>query len=116
MDRFPQELIYGLIFAAILLYQYLMKRFAPREQPQFPQDEQLEQIPEEAKETPAAFRVSGVAAGHFGRTGAPSASLPLARRRFSRRSLLGTRREVQNAIVIATILGPCRAYEPHDVR
>ena len=24
-------------------------------------------------------------------------------------------RDVQNAIVIATIVGPCRAFEPHDV-
>jgi len=116
MDRFPTELIYGLIFAAILLFQYLLKRFGPQEQQESAQDERLAQIPEEVKETPAAFPVSGVAAGHFGRTGAPGASSAVPRRRFSRRSLMGTRREVQNAIVIATILGPCRAYEPHDIR
>lgn len=115
MDRFPTELIYGLVFAAIVLFQYLLKRFGPQQQTEFPQDEQLEQIPEEVKETPVAFPVSGVAAGHFGRTGVPSASSVLPQRRFSRRSLLGTKREVQNAIVIATILGPCRAYEPHDI-
>ena len=115
MDRFPTELIYVLMFAAIVLFQYLMKRFGPQQQTEFPQDEQLEQIPEEAKETPAAFPVSGVAAGHFGRTVAPGVFSALPRRRFSRRSLLGTRRQVQDAIVIATILGPCRAYEPHDI-
>jgi hypothetical protein len=37
------------------------------------------------------------------------------KQRFSRQSLMGTRRDVQNAIVIATIVGPCRAFEPHDV-
>jgi hypothetical protein len=29
---------------------------------------------------------------------------------------MGTKREVQNAIVIATVLGPCRAFEPHDIQ
>lgn len=29
---------------------------------------------------------------------------------------MGNRRDVQNAIVIATILGPCHAYEPHGIR
>jgi hypothetical protein len=36
-------------------------------------------------------------------------------RRFSRRSLMGSRCAVQDAIVVAAILGPCRAYRPHDI-
>ncbi len=116
MDRFPTELIYVLMFAAIVLFQYLMKRFAPREQQEPAQDEQLAQIPEEAQPAPAPNAASDAAFGHFGRTEAPSVSAAPSRRRFSRRSLLGTRRDVQNAIVIATILGPCRAFEPHEIR
>ena len=116
MDRFPTELIYVLMFAAVVLFQYLIKRFAPREQQEPAQDEQLAQIPEEVQPAPASAPVSDVAFGHFGRTEAPSVSSAPSRRRFSRRSLLGTRQEVQNAIVIATILGPCRAYQPHDDR
>jgi hypothetical protein len=38
------------------------------------------------------------------------------RRRFARRTLLGTRRQVQDAFVLATILGRCRGDEPHDIR
>ncbi|MBA4262471.1 MAG: hypothetical protein C0443_10780, partial [Comamonadaceae bacterium] len=55
----------------------------------------------------------------------PTRSVPLPRavpvpalrtaRRFSRRSLMGNRRAVQDAMVIAAILGPCRAYQPHDI-
>ena len=110
MNGFPTELIYGLVFAAVLLLQYLLKRFA---QPQ--QQERLAQIPEEMNETPAASSVSPIAVGHFGRDEAPSASSVLPGRRFAKQSLMGTRREVQNAIVIATIMGPCRAFEPHHV-
>lgn len=29
---------------------------------------------------------------------------------------MGNRRDVRNATVIATILGPCCAYEPHGIR
>jgi len=116
MDRFPTELIYVLMFAAIVLFQYLMKRFAPQEQPESAQDEQFARDPEEAQPAPLPFPVSEVAAGHFGRSAAPGVSPARWRRRFSRGSLLGSRREVQNAIVIATILGPCRADAPHDIR
>jgi hypothetical protein len=35
-------------------------------------------------------------------------------RRHSRRVLLGSPRRVQDAVVVATILGRCRAFEPHD--
>jgi hypothetical protein len=28
---------------------------------------------------------------------------------------MGNRRALQDAIVVATILGPCRAYRPHDI-
>ena len=116
MNGFPAELIYVLMFAAIVLFQYLMKRFGPQEPQESAQHERLPQIPEEVKEFPAAPSVSSLAFGHFGQTAAPRASAPLPRRRFARRSLMGSRREVQNAIVIATILGPCRAFEAHDVR
>jgi hypothetical protein len=29
---------------------------------------------------------------------------------------MGNRRELQNAIVIAAIVGPCRALDPYDFR
>jgi len=44
---------------------------------------------------------------------APMAA-PRDRSRFSRRRLMGDRRSLQNAIVIATVLGPCLAQRPRD--
>jgi hypothetical protein len=120
MDRFPTELIYVLIFAAIVLFQYAMKRFAPQQQEQqqqeSAQDEQAAQYEEEARPVQRPFPAANVATSHFGRSAAPGVSPAPSRRRFSRRSLMGTRRKVQDAIVIATILGPCRADEPHDIK
>ena len=117
MDKFsPDQLIYVLVFAAIVLLQYLMKRFGPQQQPQSSKADPPAQIPETVKETPSACAESSMAVGYFGRAEAPGAFSALPGRRFARTSLLGTKREVQNAIVVATILGPCRAFEPHDVR
>jgi len=125
MQGLPPELIYVLIFGAILLFQYMTKRIAqPAPQPSAP-DEEPEELFDAVREIPplappplASVPTAGqaVPVGHFGRAEAPRASPALARRRFSRRSLMGTRREVQNAIVIAAIVGPCRAFEPHDIR
>jgi len=36
-------------------------------------------------------------------------------RRFSRAALMGDRRAVQDAVVLATILRPCHAHKPHGV-
>jgi hypothetical protein len=36
-------------------------------------------------------------------------------RRYSRSALMGNRRAVQNAVVTAAILQPCRAHRPHGM-
>ena len=116
MKNLPEELIYGLIFGAVLLVQYLMKRLVPQPQPSAPQDELA---PEIAEQMQAALEdSSGAAAAEtgFGRCPPRGTAPASGRRRFSRKALLANRRDVQNAIVIATIIGPCRAFEPHEVR
>ncbi len=116
MKSVPAELLYVLMFLAIVLFQYLMKRFAPQEPQEPAGDERLARFPDEVPDASAVSAAFGVAGGHFGRSAAPVTSLAPQRRRFSRASLMGARREVQNAVVVATILGPCRAFEAHDVR
>ena len=116
MKNLPEELIYGLIFGAVLLVQYLMKRFVPQPQPSSPQDEL---VAETAEQKQAALQDSaGSAASEtgFGRSPPRGTAPASARHRFSRKALMANRRDVQNAIVIATIIGPCRAFEPHEVR
>ena len=116
MKGLPEELIYALIFGAVLLLQYLMKCFGPQQQPQSPQEEPDPQSPEQKQAAPETTPVSAASEIRFGRSEVPGGSPPLPRRRFSRSALIASRRDVQNAIVIATILGPCRADEPHDIR
>lgn len=116
MKDVPAELLYVLMFLAIVLFQYLMKRFGPQAPPEPAWDERLEQISEASEDAPAAPAVSTSVAGQFGRNAVPETSLAPPQRRFSRSSLMGSRRQVRNAVVVATILGPCRAFEPHDIR
>jgi hypothetical protein len=111
MKGLPNELIYVLVVAAIVLFQYLMKRFVPQQQSQPPRDEPITQIPGEEAEIPATSQGSRTPGTSPRGSGEPAPSSAFGRRRFSRRSLMGTRRDMQNAIVIATILAPCRADE-----
>ena len=120
MNSLPVELLYALLFGVILLFQYLMKRFGPQEQeqPPPPLEESDPELPaREQEQAPVpVFRAAAAADVRFDRSAAPGSSPALAERRFSRRALMGNRHDLQNAVVIAAILGPCRAFEPHEVR
>lgn len=116
MNSFPTELIYVLVFGVIVLLQYLMKRIGPQQQQESEQDEPDPEFPQQEQANSEIPPVSTAPDTRFGRSAPPVDSPALPQRRFSRQSLMGNRRAVQNAIVIATILGPCRAHEPHDVR
>ena len=119
MQSLPEGLIYALIFGVVLLLQYLMKRFGPQQQPQLPQDDSDPQTLAQEQAWLEVPAVSTASDTRFERAEAPRdlRALPIRwTRRFSRNALMGTRRDVQNAVVIATVLGPCRAFEPHDSR
>ncbi len=120
MKGLPPELIYVLIFAGIILFQILTKR---RRSPDPQGSGQDARVPQPADEIstmmaeleqldPLAWGSSRPSVEPPVRTEAPAALRTRPRRRFARQSLMGTRRDVQNAFVIATILGPCRALEP----
>lgn len=116
MNSLPTELIYVLVFGAIVLFQYLMKRFRLQQQHKSEQDEPDLEVPQQQpanSETPRESTASDV---RFRRLAPPVDSPAPPQRRFSRQSLMGNRRAAQNAVVIATIVGPCRALEPHEVR
>ena len=116
MKNLPEELIYGLIFGAILLVQYLMKRFVPQPQPSAPKEELASEIAEHLQAALEDSSGSAASETGFGRSPLRGTAPASARHRFSRKALMANRRDVQNAIVIATIIGPCRAFEPHEVR
>jgi hypothetical protein len=126
MNSVPPEVLYALIFAAIVLVQYLMKRFggqpqpagAPQEGP-IPEEQAPEQeapVPSHRGPVPEVAAVSLAAAAWAARLEPPTAGAAIARRRSAARSLLGGGQDLRRAVIGMTLLGPCRAKEPPENR
>ncbi|HBY64030.1 MAG TPA: hypothetical protein DEH78_29765 [Solibacterales bacterium] len=117
MKNVPAELLYALAFAAILLVQYLMQRFARRAEPEAPQEPPLPEapLPDIWGSAPAVAAVLPMAARRAARL-EPSSAGALPRRRPAARSLLGAGQDLRRAIVAMTVLGPCRAQAPPESR
>ena len=126
MNSVPAELLYALIIAAILLVEYLMKRFGGRSQPDDALQEAPipeEQLPEREASVPGNWgrvpevpAVSLAAAEWAARLEAPAASAAIARQRSAARLQLNGGQDLRRAIIGMTLLGPCRAHEPPENR
>jgi hypothetical protein len=120
MEGLSSALIYVLIYIGIVLVWYLIKRLASRRRRQSSRAAEVPQPPGEEPPdlagldhaTSMAWSPSRAAVESLGRAEVQAARPPSPQRRFAKQALLGTRRDVQNAVVIATIMGPCRALEP----
>lgn len=122
MRGFPPELLFILVFGVFLLLKFLKQKAARQRRPGAPAPEpQEDEIAE--TEWSAAPEAQGFTpqpaprAVPQRRAAAPAAPAhPRTRLRVARQSLFGARWDVQEAVVVATILGRCRADEPHDPR
>lgn len=119
-------LLYGLIVAGVLLFNYVMRQLAlrARQQQSEPSAAPPRPLTEEAMDyswgrqanalpqtyEPAHPSVE-IRAASIAESKASGARLHPAARR-----LLADRRELRHAIVLMTLLGPCRAHEPYDER
>ncbi len=122
MGPIPEDLIAFLLFGAFVLVQMLRnwrrsRRRVPVEPAATVPTET--QTPAEAEALVPLPWTPTVVEGP--RQKPPAAARPVLSsqraqaRRFSRRTLMGDRRSLQDAIVVATILGPCRAQRPRDM-
>jgi len=121
MERFPVELIYLVIFAGFVLFNWLAQQAARRRQqeeqagageaaqaePPPAEDEPLEDIwsrPQVLAPAPAPVLV------------ARPAPPPAVRRLHPVRALLKNKRDLRRAVILTMVLGPCRAQEPPEQR
>ncbi|MDH5538791.1 MAG: hypothetical protein OEY03_05240 [Rhizobacter sp.] len=123
MKGLPIELLFVLFFVGMMLFNVFKQRAAARRPPEATQDEpDPDEIPESVwgrgTQDPTSLTDAAAPTPASRRVAAPAASVAPAvrRRRFDRQALLGSRRRVQDAFVVATILGRCRADEPHEER
>ena len=116
MKGFSNELLLLVLLGAFMVFNIVMQRAARKRQLEAAQNEPLQQevADEDAGEfappTPAPVPAPRA---QIKRTAGAARTT---KRRFARQSLFGTPRQVQNAFVVATILGRCRADEPHESR
>jgi hypothetical protein len=127
MGGFPEELVFILIFAVVWLLQFLRQR--RQQAPPAPEDVRdadaevkVEvELPAQARPSPAPRPQTFTpnltegprrALAQHDRA-APASHARQTARRYSRSALMGDRRAVQDAIVVATILQPCRAHRPY---
>ena len=73
----------------------------------------MEQMLRQAQATPAPRPTARASRSRVHGSEAPAVA-PLANDRFTKRSLLETPRDLRRGIVIMTLLGPCRAFDPPD--
>jgi hypothetical protein len=123
MQGLPTELLLVLLLGLALLFNFVMQRAVRGRQAEAAQDEPAqEEIPEEVWRAQSAAYLPPLATDEPARrpaeapAEAPADSAQRPRRRFARQTLLGSRRQVQDAFVVATILGRCRGDEPHEIR
>jgi hypothetical protein len=122
MKGIPEEILYLLLFGAVLLFNYITQQIARRRQAEAeqqqppPEEQQTNEAPGDfwgrSPETQAALLAPAEPVAPVRRYQPPVARPTRRPGRFSKQALFGNKRDVQNAVVIATILGPCRAMEP----
>jgi len=140
--RTSELLVYGIVLVAFLVFNFLRPLLAARlrrmqRQQQGPQelDQELEQAPER-EERPSAEQGSWEET--WGRSRQPvlqpsvehaaekepaprqraeaASASALPSRHGAASALFASRKDLRHAIVVMTVLGPCRALEPHDHR
>ena len=106
------QILLLLFFIALPLLNFLLQRVRKRRHQLIPQEKPVEQMFYQAQTT--LPRATPRAAGDR-MHGSPARPVtPLANDQITKRSLLGTTRDARRAIVIMTLLGPCRAFDPPD--
>jgi len=126
------ELLYLLLFAAIIVGQYLIQWFkrnkekwqddVQTESAQQAQDLEADDLPFLRTSAPApeqhVWQPVPEITTHVSKSRRPAVSelVPTrTRKRYSREALFGSKQRTQDAMVAVAILGPCRAQVPHDI-
>jgi len=140
VKRLPDELWFILFFVAIVLYQLLVRwrrngtdgaarrREMEREQDRDENGAEAAVVlvpkvimappPSEPWSMPAQHEGTPVPGRSELRMmpRSPPAVAMAVPKRYSKRTLFGSRKRFRQAVVAAEVLGPCRAFAPHDVR
>lgn len=120
-----QLLVYGLLVGGFLLFNYVLQRAVQRarqrqeqeraQQPEAAPPLEIEPVESGWGRTPTMDPRSAAAPVEATRRPEANAVPPPTRRRAPT-PLFRSTHDLRRAIIVMTVLGPCRAVEPHDRR
>jgi hypothetical protein len=105
-----QALLLLLLFILTPVFNFLLQRFRKRRHHPVPQEKPVEQMFYQTQTT--LPRATPRAAGDQVHRSPARTVTPLANDHVTKTSPLGTKSDVRRAIVIMTLLGTCRAFDP----
>lgn len=107
-----EQIVLLIVFILVPLFNFVMQRIKRRLKSQAPQEERVAQIRRPAQATPAPPPTALASRNRVHESQSPTIATPLSRGHFTKRLLLGTSRDVRHGIILMTILGPCRTFDP----
>jgi hypothetical protein len=111
---FGQILLLILVFILLPLGNFVMQRVRRRLEDNIPAEESVTQTHRQAEAIATPPPAPRVSRNRVQGSQAPTVSPSRSASHFAKRSLVGTKGDVQRGIIIMTILGPCRAFDPPD--
>jgi hypothetical protein len=107
-----EQIILLIVFILAPLINFVMRQVRRRLEDQMPEAESEPQMRRQVQVTQTPPPTPQASRTRVHRLQAPTISAPLSTSRFTKKSLLGTSRDVRRGIIIMTLLGPCRAFDP----
>jgi hypothetical protein len=109
-----EQILLFFLFILLPLLNLLFQRIKRRAESEAPAKEPVTRVPRPPRAAPPRPPASRAAGDSGRRLEPPALALPARGRRFDKRSLLGTPRDLRRGIILMTLLGPCRALEQPD--
>lgn len=107
-----EQIVLLIVFILLPLFNFVMQRMKTRPKSHTPKEEPAAPIRRQAPATPAPPPTPRASRSRVHGPQAPTISTAISMSHVTKRSLLGTSRDIRRGIILMTILGPCRTFDP----
>jgi hypothetical protein len=107
-----EQILLLIVFILLPLFNFVRQRIQGRLKQKTSEKEPVAQIRRQAQATPAPPPTPRASHSRVHGPQAPIISTPISVSHVTKRSLLGTIRDVRRGMILMAILGPCRAFDP----
>jgi hypothetical protein len=108
------QILLLIVFILVPVINFLRHRARRRLDTQSPKDEALTPMRRPAQPIPASAPAPRGSRDQLSESDEPAVAKPHTKQRLSQGALLENRGDVRRGIIIMTILGPCRTFDPMD--